>query len=413
MIYRRPLLKGKQLDFVNDPHRFVCCEASTKSGKTTGALVWDFEQALQGTEGQNVWWVAPTFSQTDIAFGRLKRFISDRSFFESNESKMKLILKPNGVNMWFKSADHPDSLYGDDVIATVIDEASRCKNAAWHAIRSTLTATNGKCRMIGNVRGIDNWFYKLARQAEAGQLENWSYHKMTALDAIKAGIFPESELDEARKVYPEEIFNELYFGIPFDDRGKPFFWGFNIEKNICKTYETKKELPIYLSFDFNVDPICATVSQFDETFICTFKEFRITNSNIYELCERIRTELPMNDFDFFVNGDASGQSRSALTQNLNYYQIICNELMIPKQNFKLFSANPSIHNTRTLSNSLFIKHENCTIAECCKYTIEDLRFMQSMQDGGTDKKTGSMTHLGDTIRYFHWANFNKFIKNYT
>ena len=412
LIYNRPLLKGKQLAFVNDKNRFVAVEASTKSGKTVGCIVWIWEQALQAQRGANCWWIAPTYSQAEIAFIRLKRFIADKNSFTANESKLKLSLI-NGVDIFFKSADKPDALFGEDVVACVIDEATRCKEQSWHAIRSTLTATNGKCRIIGNVKGIDNWVYKLARQAEAGQLENWSYHKMTALDAIKAGIFPESELDEARKVYPEEIFNELYFGIPFDDRGKPFFWGFNIEKNICKTYETKKELPIYLSFDFNVDPICATVSQFDETFICTFKEFRITNSNIYELCERIRTELPMNDFDFFVNGDASGQSRSALTQNLNYYQIICNELMIPKQNFKLFSANPSIHNTRTLSNSLFIKHDNCTIAECCKYTIEDLRFMQSMQDGDIDKKTGSMTHLGDTIRYFHWANFNKFIKNYT
>lgn len=413
MIYKRPLLKGKQLNFVNDTHRFVCCEASTKSGKTVGAIVWDFEQALKGKEGDNVWWVAPVFSQTEIAYSRLKRFISDRTFFESNESKMKLTLKSNGVNIWFKSADHPDSLYGDDVIAVVMDEASRCKENAYTAVRTTLSATKGKGRYIGNIRGIDNWFYKLSRKAESGILTNWGYHKMTSLDSIESGIFDEAELQEAKDTLAPEIFNELYYCIPFDDRGKPFFWGFDINKNICKNYEIKKELPIYISFDFNVNPICATVSQHDESFICTFKEFRIANSNIYELCERIATEINLNEFDIFVNGDSSGQSRSALTQNLNYYQIICNELMIPKQNFKLFSQNPSINNTRTLSNSLFIKHSDCKVAECCKYLIEDLRFMQSTEDGKIAEKTGSMTHLGDTIRYYHWANFNKFIKNYT
>jgi hypothetical protein len=40
---------------------------------------------------------------------------------------------PNGSVVWFKGGDKPDSLYGEDVYAAVIDEASRCKEEVWAA----------------------------------------------------------------------------------------------------------------------------------------------------------------------------------------------------------------------------------------------------------------------------------------
>ena len=38
----------------------------------------------------------------------------------------------------------------------MIDEASRMKEDAWTAIQSTLTATRGPVRIIGNVKGEKN-----------------------------------------------------------------------------------------------------------------------------------------------------------------------------------------------------------------------------------------------------------------
>jgi hypothetical protein len=48
-----------------------------------------------------------------------------------------------------KSGEKPDGLYGEDVFAAVIDEASRMREEAWHALRSTLTATRGMRISIG------------------------------------------------------------------------------------------------------------------------------------------------------------------------------------------------------------------------------------------------------------------------
>lgn len=174
---------------------------------------------MQSKAGRNHWWVAPIFPQARIAFRRLKRGLP-KSMYVANESELTLTL-PNEAVIWFKSADKPDSLYGEDVYSAVIDEASRCKDEAFHAIRSTLTATRGPIRLIGNVKGRKNFFYLLARRAQAGE-RDMSYHKITAYDAVEGGVLDLAEIEDAKRTLPESVFRELYLAEAADDQGNPF-----------------------------------------------------------------------------------------------------------------------------------------------------------------------------------------------
>lgn len=185
-------------------------------------MAWLVEQAVLGRPNQNFWWVSPIREQARIPFVRVKRGLP-QSLYIANESAMTISLA-NGAILWFKGADHPDSLYGDDVFAAVIDEASRCKAEAWHAVRSTLTATHGPMRIIGNVRGRRNWAYELARRAEAGE-PNWHYAKITAYDAIAANILSNDEIEDARRGLPDAVFRELYLAEPSEDGSNPFGLG--------------------------------------------------------------------------------------------------------------------------------------------------------------------------------------------
>ncbi|WP_020471481.1 hypothetical protein [Zavarzinella formosa] len=218
--YVRPWLYPKQLEAIFHDKRYGCIEASTKAGKTVGCITWLFEQAaINGCEGRNYWWVAPIFPQAKIAFRRLKRYLP-HSLYTANESELTITLA-NGAVIWFKGADKPDSLYGEDVYAAVLDEASRMKDEAWHAVRSTLTATNGPVRLIGNVKGRKNFFYNLSRKAESGE-PNMAYHVITAYDAVAGGVVTLDEIEDAKRLLPEQVFNELYLCKPSDDGGNPF-----------------------------------------------------------------------------------------------------------------------------------------------------------------------------------------------
>lgn len=227
--YTRPYLYPKQHDALFCPERFATVEASTKSGKTVGSMAWLLEEAFQGKPGWNYWWVAPVSSQADIAFTRFKNGLTRGSFTPRERYGQPTLTLANQCIIWFKSADNPDSLYGEDVYGAVQDEASRQKEEARNAVRSTLTATRGRCRYIGNVKGRKNWFYQLCRYAQDVMREepdpakrDYHYAKITAYDAVEAGVLDAAEIEDARKTLPEIVFRELYLAEPADDGGNPF-----------------------------------------------------------------------------------------------------------------------------------------------------------------------------------------------
>lgn len=222
--YERPYLYPKQFDAIYDPHRYSLIEATTKAGKTSGCIAWLVEMALSGSDGMNYWWVAPVSDQALIAFRRMCRSLPPE-MYRANIS-LKTITLITGSVIWFKSGDKPNSLYGEDVYGVVLDEASRMKEDAYIAVRTTLTYTRGPIRIIGNVRGRKNWFYKMARKAqrdqELGVKGEMGYHKIVASDAVAAGVLDAQEIEDARSQMPEVWFRELYFAEASDDGGNPF-----------------------------------------------------------------------------------------------------------------------------------------------------------------------------------------------
>lgn len=403
MQYKRPAIINqytKQRAFIDDPARFTIIEASTKAGKTTGCIVWLFEEALKGKNGENCWWVAPIYNQAKIAFKRLKRFISEPSVFTANETELSIKLK-NGVTIFFKSADTPDSLYGEDVIAAVVDEGSRVKEDAWTAIFSTLTATDGKCKIIGNVKGTNNWNYKLAREAEAGK-QNWSYHKLTASDAVAAGVLKQEVIDEAERTLPRDVFLELYFGIPNERASNKFFYSFSEAKHVG-TCSVDFTYPLYISFDFNYNPICCVVFQHYDNKIFAIEGIKLENSDIYKLCEVIR--IKYSDAVIIVTGDASGQAHSAVARDsITYYRIIKNELGLSQGQIKVPTVNPKFEENQVLCNAI-LEHKAFTIdKDKCQQLIFDFKFAQIDNNGKlikTDRNDPTQQlDMADCARYY-------------
>ena len=269
-IYTRPPLYAEQEAAIFTPARYSLIEASTKSGKTYGCLAWLFEEAiLHGAPGRHYWWVAPILAQAKIAYRRMKDGLP-RGIARASETDSSILL-PNGATIWFKSGENPDSLYGEDVRAAVIDEATRVKPEAWHAVRSTLTATGGPVRIIGNVSGRRNWAYLLARQAEAGA-PDMHYAKITAYDAIKAGVLAEAEVEDARRNLSERVFRELYLAEPADSLSliySPFS-----TKNVTEDAEFVRDAgQIYVGYDWGfTDPTHIGLYQYRDGVLYQFDE---------------------------------------------------------------------------------------------------------------------------------------------
>ncbi len=225
--YTRPPLYPYQTAILNSTARFTVTIAATKAGKTASHIVWLFEQALQCKDNQSVWWVAPTFSQAKIAYNRMKVQVTDRNFYKCNETNL-IITLATGAQIHFKTAEKPDNLFGDDVYAFVFDEFTRAREAAWFALRSTITSTGGKGKFIGNAKSKKNWGYQMAMKAKGGLDKDFEFFKITAYDAANAGMMTKDgrpmieEIESAKRDLPESVFNELYLAEASEDGSNPF-----------------------------------------------------------------------------------------------------------------------------------------------------------------------------------------------
>jgi len=215
----KPHLTDYQKEILFSSARFTITEASTKVGKTHSHIIWLFGKAmrLEDANGHNFWWIAPVYNQTKIAFKRLRRNLTKYGVFKFNETSL-IITCPNGAEIHFKSAEKPDNLYGEDVYACVFDEAPRAREESWYALRSTLTATEAPCKLIGNFGGVSNWVHKLKEKAKNDS--NYAYFRVTCWDAIREGILSENEVLQAKRDLPEKIFKELYEAEASEDDGQ-------------------------------------------------------------------------------------------------------------------------------------------------------------------------------------------------
>ena len=415
--YKRPekiRAYKEQREFIDSQERFTIVEASTKAGKTVGCIVWLFEKALQKERknGDNCWWVAPTFPVAKIAYRRMKRFIQPKRLFVENKTELTLTLI-NGVTIFFKGADNPDSLYGEDVVAAVLDEATRMKEDAWYAVFSTLTATNGKCKIIGNVKGSINWAYKLAREAETGNKPDWSYFKITAADAVRAGVLSQAVINEAERTLPNGVFLELYYGIPFINSSNRFCFSFSEDKHAKSCKHDPNEIT-YLAFDFNVNPISCVVIQWDGYKKMTVPEvIQLENSNIYRMSEVIAVKYP--DAFFRVTGDASGKNKSALNpDNLNNFDIVKEKLHLGRNQMDILQTNARLEDSQTLVNGI-LEHFDISIdPDKAARLIFDMKFAEvdsagKLKKSDRDKAEQQLDAL-DGFRYFCQRYLQKFIK---
>jgi len=205
-------------------------------------------------------------------------------------------------------------------------------------------------------------------------LPDWKYFKMTAKDAVDAGVMSQSVLDAAEATYPKCVFLEMFYGIPNENASNKFFYSFDEKKHVGSC-QVNFDYPVYVSFDFNYNPICCITFQFIEGVITCIESIKLENSDIYRLCQVIRTKY--FGAVLLITGDASGQSHSAMAKdNLNYYRIIKMELSLNGNQIRVPSVNPHFEENQVLCNAV-LEHIPLIIdKDKASGLIFDLKFAQ-------------------------------------
>ena len=384
-----------QQEVVDGRKRFTVLRNGRRWGKTLLAVYFIIKKLIDPKASNIVGYWCPVDKDLMKVWATLKWILKDLIVIKNEKYKTLTLLNGAELNCW--SMNEPDSGRGFSYDLAVIDEAAKApklKEAWQQTIRATLADRKGEALIISTPK-FGSYFNKLEERYK--ELDNWAFFSMPT------STNPYIDLDEiadAKKVLDPYIFDQE-FGAEIVNLGnKPFMYCFDKSKLVFKDVPFNPKYPVYLSFDFNVDPATCLIAQIDPNFIHILDEIRLMNSDTYEICEHIRTSKYGN-CHFIITGDASGMARSTVTRgNINNYTIILSELRCSEGQLKLPSANPPISESRTLCNAILSRHPNVMIAESCRYLIEDFQYVQVKDDNSIDKTTNAQrTHLLDTFRY--------------
>lgn len=190
-------------------------------------------------------------------------------------------------------------------------------------------------------------------------------------------------LEQLKKIDP--YFYKIYTLGLWGNRkvGDPFCYAFDYDNHVKAHLPTRRE-PLYLSFDFNVNPITCGVYQHKGKHIRGLRSIKLENSDIYKLCAFIKVNYP--GFVYFVTGDATGSNTSALVQDgINYYTVIKSKLRLSSNQIKVPTINPDIKDNRVLINVIFNSYNVSFHPEFCKELIYDCQNVTVDDVGKIDK----------------------------
>ena len=396
-----PELHSNQVKILSEHSRFnvLCC--GRRWGKTVLCedLLLAPDDPFNGAlAGFPVAYAAPTFSGVMDVWRQVTSTLYE-IIQSTSEQEKRIELMGGGVIQMF-SMDAYDRIRGKKFKRFVIDEAaaSMYLEEAWNkVIRATLTDLEGDAWFLSTPRGRSNYFYDLSENAT--RYPDWRTWQMptSANPHMKA-----SEIEAARLQLDPLTFAQEYLASFVTENLNAFAYAFSRETHIAPT-RLQKGFEVYLSFDFNRDPITCAVFQHVVGKILGIEQIKLANSNIYQLCDYITAKYGRSMF--IITGDATGRNRSALvSDNSNYYTVIRSKLELSLNQIKVPSVNPSVEENRVLVNSALHSMDIKLDPINCAGLIFDLEYASVLPDGSLDKssRTDATKQLDalDCFRYY-------------
>lgn len=171
---RPPTLHPRQAEIARDPSRYKVLVCGRRWGKTRlGAYL-----ALRaGTRGKRVFWVAPTYAQSSIAW-RLVRPMAVQVPGAYAREVDRFIALPGGGEVWFKSSDQRDNLRGEGIDFLVMDEADFQPVEVWEQVlRPALADRKGSAFFVSTPNVENGWFHALFKRGARREpgWRSWSF----------------------------------------------------------------------------------------------------------------------------------------------------------------------------------------------------------------------------------------------
>ena len=362
------------------------------------------------------------------------------SYFLIKKDRFQIINKHNPNNFFFgASAEQPDKIRSTpNLNGVLMEEAHDCTENDFVSLLGTTRNRKGQetkpkfVFLFNNDKVTEKSFIATTFFDEKGYLYNRSERVHISYED---NPFIEQEATKQKLLnicFGDVVkFNNLTKGLFIKEEIQSpwlYSWQSNRDKIIVDDLPFYDSMPIYISFDFNNDPLSCIVSQHSSgnhnltanPFIHVLKEyqtpFKGTIQNPFiEIYNHIMRDFN-NPKQIFITGDASGfQNIMGLVDgSRHFYDLILKTFNLGEFHLKTPLTNPLHTASRHNYNTIIHYHPMFRISQKgCPNLINDMDIAEATDKNGKgdellkDRKENKMD-LFDASRYYLWTYFNTF-----
>lgn len=332
------------------------------------------------------------------------------------------IRHPNGKRIIFKGIDDSEKIKSiTGIKRIVIEEASQLERKDFlELIRRARGIKGIQIILLFNPIDENHWIKKLFFDEDTYKDKTTVFHT-TYLDNKFLTEEDKEVLESLKSVslYDYEVYALGKWGVY--DNSLPWLYAFELSKHTKQRLPFMPSLPVYLSFDFNRDPITCIAAQMSHTkgtpssFLHIIREFGGC-IQLEELCTQIRSAYPASIL--YVTGDSSGNKGDSAYKSRHdtAYTLIQSYLVLGRRQMQPNKKNLEYEDSRLLMNVMMNNYPNFFIdLNACPNLVNDCRIARVDEESKKphqlkkDRAVYKMDYF-DGLRYLMQMYFNEFAK---
>ena len=337
--------------------------------------------------------------------------------FTINKSDFRLTVLRNGNQVIFCGVDDPEKIKSIAGITSVwCEEATELNELDFNQLELRVRGetTNYKQYMV-TFNPIDENHWLKSRFFD-------SYDDQTMLMTTTYKDNPFLDDDYIRHLEQRVSINEnLYKIYVLGEWGRATVGG-EFYKNFKWSLHVKDtaynpELPLHISFDFNVNPYMSCgVFQIEGLKISMVDEIALSTprNSTKAVCLEFIRKYQGHSSGLFIYGDPSGRHQDTRSeQGFNDFVLIQRELIKYKPNMRVQNSAPSVVMRGNFINTVFeqsFEGIEVAIGANCKHMIDDFTYLKEASDGTKSKEKEKNLQTGVTCeKYGHFSDLFDYI----
>jgi hypothetical protein len=305
-----------------------------------------------------------------------------------------------GSTLHLLGMDKPARAEGVQWDGGIVDECCDQRPGLFDlTLRPALSHKTGWCDRIGVPKragpGAQEFkaFFERGLSGSDPEVESYSWPSSDILTA--------AEIESARRQLDEKDYNEQYCA-SWETVGGAVFYAFSEVLNVDSTLAYRKDTPLLVGCDFNVDPMAWVFCQAAGRELHVLDELWMRNTNTEAALAEVKRRYGDHPAGLFFFGDATGKARKTAASTSDYVQIR-NFVGLGADRRVFFpDANPARHDRFAACNAMFknaADERRCRVHPRCRNLVKDL--LARAYEPGTSEPDdhGDVSHASDALGY--------------